>query len=80
LLENDLEAKPKIIENEPRFDSNPREVDQDVQPLGKSEIKKKGNRNERKEKVFDLDAEEEDHKSIDSDNFGDLKHPLHQEL
>jgi hypothetical protein len=51
-----------------------------VQPLGKSEIKKKGNRNERKEKVFDLDAEEEDHKSIDSDNFGDLKHPLHQEL
>jgi len=30
LLENDLEAKPKIIENEPRFDSNPREEDQDV--------------------------------------------------
>jgi hypothetical protein len=47
--------------------------------LGESEIKKKGNRNERKEKVFDLDAEEEDHKSIDSDNFGDLKIPSYQE-
>jgi hypothetical protein len=46
--------------------------------LGESEIKKKGNRNERKEKVFDLDAEE-DHKSIDSDNFGDLKIPSYQE-
>ena len=43
--------------------------------MGESEIKKKGNRNERKEKIFDLDAEEEDHKSIDSDNFSDLKNP-----
>jgi hypothetical protein len=47
--------------------------------LGKSEIKKKANRNERKEKIFDLDAEEEDHKSIDSDNFSDLKNPSYQE-
>ncbi len=47
--------------------------------MGESEIKKKGNRNERKEKVFDLDAEEEDHKSIDSDNFGVLKIPSYQE-
>ena len=50
-----------------------------MQPLGKSEIKKKANRNERKEKIFDLDAEEEDHKSIDSDNFSDLKNPSYQE-
>ena len=47
--------------------------------MGESKIKKKGNRNERKEKVFDLDAEEEDHKSIDSDNFGDLKIPSYHE-
>jgi len=43
--------------------------------LGKSEIKKRGNRNERKEKIFDVEADEENHKSIDSDNFADLKNP-----
>jgi hypothetical protein len=27
MLENEFEEKPKTIENEPRFDSNPREID-----------------------------------------------------
>ena len=73
MIESDLEAKIKKIPSEPRFHSNSREPDQDVQPFGKIESHKEGHRNERTEKIFDLEADEEDHKSIDSDNFEDSK-------
>lgn len=61
-----------------RFDSNPLIDDQDVNPLVE-DLKDSSHhrlRNERTDKHFDLEIEEEDHKSIDSFNFGDGKKPL----
>jgi hypothetical protein len=62
IIENDLEAKPKTITSELKFDSNSRENDHEIKHLGKSCFYKKRNRNERNEKIFGLHPDEEDHK------------------
>jgi hypothetical protein len=56
-----------------RYESNPKieEHDQDVRPL----IQNPAHTNERNDKKFDLDMDEEDHRSIDSFNFGDEEGP-----
>lgn len=57
-----------VITPDVRYESNPKieEHDQDVKPL----IQAPTHTNERTDKKFDLDMDEEDHKSIDSFNFG----------
>ena len=59
-----------MISPDVRFESNPRmeDPDQDVKPLT---AKKQVHTNERREKKFDLEMDEEHHRSIDSFNFGD---------
>ena len=63
-----------VINPDVRYESNPKieEDDQDVRPL----IQGPTHTNERTDKKFDLDIDEEDHKSIDSFNFGAKEGPL----
>ena len=62
-----------VIYPDVRYESNPKieEDDQDVRPL----IQGPTHTNERTDKKFDLDMDEEDHKSIDSFNFGAKEGP-----
>ena len=57
------------VNHQVRFESNPKieDADQDVKPIKGKKI----HTNERTEKKFDLEVDEENHRSIDSFNFGE---------